>query len=448
MATNLGHLLTGIDRAFRRMHPAKVALIGYGCYMGLGWLLLCLPWARHASSGGALDQLFTATSAVSTTGLVTQSVSGDYTFFGQLVILLLIQLGGVGYMTVGSFVILSRKSELSDVRAEVGRLVFSLPASFRFKEFIGQVVLFTLVIEAVGAGALYAVFRQCGVADPAWNAVFHSVSAFCTAGFSLFDTSFEGFAGNFWLNAVIAVLSYLGAIGFIVFADFWRMITGKSDEMTLTSKVILAFTLYLSVGATLLLFVAEPTIRERPLDERLMCAVFQAMTAMTTVGFNTVPIGTFSKATLLLLTVLMVIGASPSGTGGGVKSTTVSAVLGVMRSAIRGEQEVSFWKRPVPLARVWTAVAGLGFYLTTLVVGTYLLELTESTSFDQNLFEAASALGTVGLSTGITASLTNLGKLIIVLLMFCGRIGPLTFSIALFCRSVPVSPARDNDLAV
>ena len=155
-----------------------------------------------------------------------------------------------------------------------------------------------------------------------------------------------------------------------------------------------------------------------------------------------------SKASLLLVIVLMVIGASPAGTGGGLKSTTFSAILGVMRSAVRGEKEVRFWGRPVPLERVWTAVASLGFYLGALIVGTYLLELTETSRFDQNFFEAASALGTVGLSTGITASLTAMGKLIVIGLMYCGRLGPLTLGMALFLQRQEEDKDRDNDLAV
>jgi trk system potassium uptake protein len=245
-------------------------------------------------------------------------------------------------------------------------------------------------------------------------------------------------------------LAYLGAIGFIVCLDFWNIITRRTGAMTLTSKIILWSTFWLALGGTLVILLGEPTIQDKPLDQRILAAFFQTMTAMTTVGFNSVNIGALSKASILVLIILMVIGSSPSGTGGGLKCTTFTAVLGVMRSAIRGEKEVRFWDRPVPLERVWTAVGSLGFYIGVLVVGTYLLELTESSPFDQNLFEAASALGTVGLSMGITASLTAVGKLIIILLMFAGRLGPLTFGMALFSTTASASPAsdRDNDLAV
>ena len=448
MRRELWDLAVRMRGFLRRLHPAKLVLLGYASYIFVGCLLLCTPLAQKGAGASALDNLFVATSAVSTTGLVPVSVADSYTFFGQVVVVLLIQLGGIGYMTLGSFVVLSRGSELSRTRIGVSKTVFSLPESFDISRFIKGVIAFTLAIELSGAAALYFAFRAAGGSGALWSAVFHSVSAFCTAGFSLYNTNFEGFAGNFWLNVIPAALSYLGAIGFIVCVDFWNVVTGRTKQMTLTSKVILWSTLWLSVAGTVLLFLGEPSIQMKPLDERIMAAFFQVMSAQTTVGFNTVSVGALSKASVLVLIVLMVIGSSPSGTGGGLKCTTFSALLGVMRSAIRGEQQVRFWNRPVPVERVWVAVGSLGFYLSTLIIGTYLLDMTEKSLFDQNFFEAASALGTVGLSTGITATLTDIGKAVIILLMFSGRLGPLTFGIALFARPSPVEEKGDNDLAV
>ncbi len=447
MFRKLRENIAGVRKFVLGLHPTKLVLLGYLSYVILGWILLCLPFAQRRSVG-AQDNLFIATSAVSTTGLVTVSVSDDYTLFGQVVVLSLIQLGGVGYMTFGSFLVLSRKRELTSTRQGISKAVFSLPRTFRIDKFIRSVILFTAAIETAGAVILYFGFRAAGAPQPFWNAIFHSVSAFCTAGFSLFNNSMESFAPNAYLNFAVAALSYLGAVGFIVCVDCWRKFTGKVDAVTLTSKIILWSTFWMSVVGTLLIFATQPSIAEKPVEQRLLASFFQAMTAMTTVGFNTVSIAQLSKASLLLLTVLMVIGASPSGTGGGLKSTTFTAVLGVMRSALRGDQEVRFWGRAVPSERVWTAVAGLGFYLMMLVVGTYLLELTESGRFDQILFEAASALGTVGLSTGITPQLTGMGKLIVTFLMFCGRLGPLTFGMALTFRSGLAPKDQDADLAV
>jgi trk system potassium uptake protein TrkH len=403
---------------------------------------------QRGPGANSLDNLFTATSAVSTTGLVTVSVNDCYNFLGQLVILTLIQLGGIGYMTFGSFIILSRKVELTEARTKIGRTVFSLPESFRIDKFIKSVIVFTVIIELAGAMFLYFIFREGGDLSPLWSAIFHSVSTFCTAGFSLNNNSFEAYNDNFWLNSVIAVLSYLGAIGFIVCVDFWRMFTGKVKHITLTSKIILYVTFWLSIAGTLLLFLNEPSIQGKATDEKLLCSFFQSMTALTTVGFNTIPISAMSKASLFLIIFLMVIGASPSGTGGGLKSTTFSALWGVMRSIIRGEKEVKFWRKTIPVERILNAVASVGFYLLMLVLGCYILEITEKAGFEDIFFEAASALGTVGLSAGITASLTAVGKLIIIFLMFCGRLGPLTFGIALFFKNPNDETPGDSDLAV
>ena len=385
------------QRFLLRVHPAKLVFLGYLLYLVAGWMLISLPFAQKGPGVGALDNLFTCTSALSTTGLTTVSVSDSYTFFGQIVVLVLIQLGGIGYMTFGSFIILSRKSNLTELRDHIGKTVFSLPASFQIGTFIKSVIYFTAAIEILGAAALYAIFLDACAPEPLWSAIFHSVSAFCTAGFSLFNNSFESFAGNFWLNIVLASLAYLGAIGFIVCLDFWNKISGKSERITLTSRIILWATLWLSVIGTALIFLAEPTIASKPAEDRLLASFFQAMTAFTTVGFNTISIGELSRATVLLIIVLMIIGASPSGTGGGLKTTTISAIIGVMASVVRRRKEVTFWGSPVPLERIWSAVATAGFYPFTLLVGTYFLEMAEPTSFDKNIFEAASALGTVGL---------------------------------------------------
>ncbi len=435
-------------RFFLLLPPTKLVLLGYLSYILFGWLLLCLPISQLSPGVAALDNLFIATSAVSTTGLVPVSVSDSYTFFGQLVVLLLIQLGGIGYMTIGSFVILSRADQLSELRAKIGFIVFPMPASFRLDNFIRSVVRFTLLIEAVGALLLYLLFRNAGVASPLWKAVFHSISAFCTAGFSLNNSSFESFAGHFWINVVIAALGYLGAIGFIVCIDFWRMLARKVRRITLTSKIIIWMTAWLTVIGTLLLFLTEPSIARLPPHERLLAAFFQCITAMTTVGFNTISIAGLSKASILLLLVLMVIGASPSGTGGGVKSTTVSVLVGFMAAAFRGREEITFWGHPIPRRRVVAAVANLGFYILALIIGAYCLDLLENAPFDKCFFETASALGTVGLSMGITPELSDLGKVLIILMMYAGRVGPLTLAVGLFAAEPAESVDRDADLAI
>jgi len=428
-------------------NPARLVFLGYLSYILVGWMLLCVPFLQNAPGVAALDNLFIVTSAVSTTGLVTVGLTESYTLAGQFLILMLIQLGGIGYMTLGSSIILARKNELSPARLAVGHAVFTLPASFRVEKFIWSVVKFTLIIEAAGAAALYFAFKDAGIVHPFWSAAFHSVSAFCTAGFSLYSNSFESFAGHFWINIIFAALSYLGAIGFIVCVDFSRKLRGKVQDVTLTTKIIVLATLCLTAAGTLIFFLIEPSIQQMSPDERIIAAFFQCMTSMTTVGFNTISIGTVSKASVVLIVVLMIIGASPSGTGGGLKVTTATAIFGVMRSALRGDSQVRFWGKIIPQERVLMAVANLGFYLCALAIGVFLLELSEDTGFDANFFEAASALGTVGLSMGATPLLSSLGKTIIILMMFCGRVGPITFGTALLGRRAGTH-VQDNDLAI
>ncbi|HOW52226.1 MAG TPA: potassium transporter TrkG [bacterium] len=444
----LSRLLNRILFFSGRVDPAHAVFFGYLSYVIIGWLLLSLPAARIVEHIAPIDNLFVATSAMSTTGLSTISIADNYSLFGQLVILALIQLGGIGYMTFGSFIILSRRPDLPPARAEVSRAVFSLPKSFDIFRFIRSVILFTAVIETVGMLLLWWAFSAAGAPNPLYNAFFHSISSFCTAGFSPFNDSFMSFAGNVWLNGIVSALSYLGAIGFIVFVDYWRRFRGKSAQVTLTSKIILWTTLWMTLIGTALLFLDEPTIRGSAPDKRLLAAFFQCMAAMTTVGFNSVDIGALSKGSILVLTVLMIIGASPSGTGGGVKSTSFSAILGVIRSALRGEQHASFWGRGIPLERVWMAVANTALYLMFLTIGVYLLSLTETATIDKLFFEAASAIGTVGLSMGITGTLTDLGKFIVTLLMLGGRIGPLTVGMVLFIRKSAADEPHDSDLAV
>lgn len=431
----------------RTANPVRLVVMGYLSYIFIGFILLCMPF-MHKNYVHALDNFFIATSAVSTTGLTTVTVVNDYNFWGQLVILALIQLGGIGYMTFSSFVILSTKKYLDDRTRNVAQTVFSIPKNFKIEKFIISVISFSAIVELLGAIGLFFVFLQAGVENPLWRAIFHSVSAFCTAGFSLFPNSFEGLANNFGLNIIISVLSIIGAMGFIVCVDIWRLIRGKIKRITLTTKVILSVTFWLLTIGGVLMFLTESYGGGIPPENRILFSLFQTMTALTTVGFNTITISTMSKSAIMLICILMIIGASPSGTGGGLKTTTFSAIWGLMKSTVRGEEDVRIWGAIVPEDRVKTAVATLSFYISALVIGTYLLTLTENGTFIEIFFEGASALGTVGLSLGITGALTALGKLIIILMMYIGRLGPLTFGTALYVKPELIFDDEKSDLAI
>jgi trk system potassium uptake protein TrkH len=429
--------------------PLRFVVLGYAFYVVAGWFVLALPICRTTADATWLDLLFTATSAVSTTGLTTVSTADSFTWIGQVVILALIQLGGLGYMTVGSFTVLSITGKLPALRERVGAAAMSLPSGFQIVSFLRVVVIFAVIIEAIGAAALYPAFVAHGAPNPVWQAIFHSVSAFCTAGFGLLNDSFESYRSDAWLNTVIIALSFLGAIGFIVLSDFWSFIRGRKAWLTLTSKIIMLSTLWISVAGTILFFVEESTIASLPAAERWMTALFQVMTASTTVGFNTVPIGALSASSLFLLTAVMIIGASPSGTGGGLKTTSITALWAVMMSVVRRREQVTFLRREIPDVRVRAATANVLFYFLALAAGIYALALVETAPLADQMFECASALGTVGLSRGITSALSPPGKLIIVALMFLGRVGPLALGMALVSKATPIArESTQEDVAI
>lgn len=398
------------------MPPYQVIIFGFVTYILTGLLFISLPCAQkiHVSF---VDNLFNIVSALSTTGLTTGNISQLYTPFGKLVLLTLIQLGAIGYMTITSFFILSSGNNLSSYRTKILSAEFTLPENFNIKEFIRNIIIYTFVIELIGTIFLSIEFHKLGITNPVWAGVFHAISAFSTAGFSIFSTGLEAFKNDISINIIIAFLCYSGAIGFIIPMDIYRKIIDKNHKITFTTKVILFITALVGIlGTVLYLFNS---------DSNVLTAFFQVMSASTTAGFNTVNIGKLSTTSLAVLIAAMVIGASPSGTGGGIKSTSISVLLGIVGSVMRGQfKQITFLNKAIPLNRVFTAVASTTTYMFTLIIIVYLLTLTEHFSFMELCFEAASALGTVGLSMGITADLTNLGKIILSLAMFLGRVGP------------------------
>lgn len=428
--------------------PLQLLIYGYLGILILGVLLLCLP-IFHKVPVAAIDNLFSATSAISTTGLASVSIVKTYNIWGQILLLILVQLGGLGYMSIGSFVMLLRQRVLSDISTELIQCDFSLPDKFSVRDFIRDLMLFTFVVELLGAILLSAIFWYNGEANYIWLGVFHSVSAFCTAGFSLFSDSFIAYQDNFYLNATISILSLCGALGFIVFTDVFEVLKGRKKGITFTSKIIFRFTFWGTVTGTMLLFLSDDTIAQLSPERGLMVAFFQSMAAFTTVGFSTYPVTSIATAPLFFIIVLMVVGASPSGTGGGMKSTTFTALYAQLHATFGGKQDAIFMRRKIPEHRVRMATSNFFFYILVVCVGTYLLLLVEKAAPFNILFEAISALGTVGLSTGITSELTNLGKIFIIILMFLGRIGPLSFGIALFSTDQnELSDIVEEDVAI
>lgn len=431
------------------LSPQQNLLYGFLVYTAAGWILLCLPiFQKQAVS--ALDNLFIATSAISTTGLATVSVYDTYNWTGQFILLLLIQIGGIGYMTFTSFVLLSNKSPLTHWHQRVLNAEFSLPKGFEINDFLRSVIIFTIIIEIIGALCFYIAFTQAGVEHnfAIWSSIFHSVSSFCTAGFGLYNDSFEQFAGNTSINLIIAVLSILGSLGFIVVTDFWNRITKKTKAITYTTKTIFGVTTLLLGVGTLMIYFFEPSVMHLE-ENRFMISFFQSMTALTTVGYNTIPFGKFSLGVMLVVLFLMYVGASPSGTGGGMKTTTLTALITIMWNRIRNNKQVKFFGKVIPIERLYVATSVFILYASVIFLSTFLLAMTEDFSLDQILFETTSAIGTVGLSTGITGSLSSWGKTVLIVVMFVGRLGVLTFGLAILARRTEIkTKADEGDLAV
>ncbi len=430
--------------------PHRRLLIGYLWYIIIGVALLSLPFCS-VTNVRIIDNLFTAVSAVSTTGLSTVNVATDYTFWGQLSILLLIQLGGLGYMTMSSYVMFLLTKHFTEIKTGVLNAEFATPGGLQMHSLIKSIVNFTFLFELSGTMILYYFFSRHGVDAPLWTALFHSVSSFCTAGFSTFPDNLVNYSTDWGVNIVIMVLSYAGAMGFIVMTDLWKKITIRGYKVTFTTKNIIFVTVVLTLWGTVQLFYMEPSLMSYTVPDRLLVSLFQTVSALTTAGYNTVNIGYFIPITLLTLTSVMYFGASPSGTGGGLKSTTITATVAFVKCKLSEKRDVYICGNRLPTFRVDNALSTFILYTSILFFGSYILTAVEpSDEYVQYLFESASALGTVGLTTGITPTLTDAGKIIIIILMYIGRVGVLTIGFSMMKRMEKrTSPMLKNgDLAV
>ena len=444
----LENFLTWYKKIQVSRSPQMNLVWGFFLYTLLGFLLLSLP-IFHIEHVSFLDNLFISTSAISTTGLVTVSVYDNYNLFGQIIVMCLFQVGGIGYMTLTTYYLLFTSKRITHWHTKIIGAAFTLPKTILIKDFIKSVIVFTIFMEIAGAIAFFIAFTNSGMetSKAVWFSIFHSVSAFCTAGFGLFNDSFEGYSDNNLINITISILAITGSLGFIVVTDIWYRIKGKSKEISFTTKIIIYGFLLLLISGTVLIYFVEPSVQN--VESRLMTSFFQAMTAMTTVGFNTISTGNLSLPILLFVTFLMYLGASPSGTAGGLKLTTLTAMISILKSRLLGQKRITFLRRIIPFERLYVATSTFILYTSIIFIFCFLLSLTENFEFQRILFEVASALGTVGLSTGITGDLSDMGKIFVIVLMFIGRVGVLTFGFALLERKQNDDQSSiEDDLAV
>lgn len=419
--------------------PARVLTVGFAGLILLGGLLLSLPIASKSGIGlDFLDALFTATSAVCVTGLVVVDTLTQFNLFGQLVILSLIQVGGLGFMTVATFIFIFTGKKIGLKERLVMQEALNLNSMEGVIRLARNIVLITVGIEMFFATILAFRFSFImPVKRAIYYGVFHAVSAFCNAGFDLFGNfqSLTGFVNDPTVNIVVMLLIILGGLGFTVFVDIWR--SPKVGKLSLHSKLVLITSgVLLTVGALgyFLLEMHNPkTLGSLSWDGKLFASLFASTTARTA-GYATIDYGAITDSSKLLTVLLMFIGASPGSTGGGIKTVTSVVIFLYIISVVTGRDSTVCFRRRIDIKTIYKAFAVVVIAVILLVFVTFLLTITEQQDFMRLLFEATSAFGTVGLSTNLTPELSRLGRAIIMLMMFAGRVGPVTLALALAIR--------------
>jgi trk system potassium uptake protein TrkH len=405
----------------------------------IGAVLLMLPVSTVSGSMNAADALFTSASAVTVTGLIVVDTATYFTLFGKTVILLLIQFGGLGFMTFSTLIILLVARSISITDKFIIVSDFTTGNYKNVADLIKKIFILTFGFELLGTLILYIQFSHLEAKERLFAAVFHSVSAFCNAGFSVFGSSLENFTADPGINITFCILIIAGGIGFLVLSEIFSIITTKSKtfgKISLHAKLVVITSLILITAGLLVIFVEELLNQNNPLSPgaKLLSALFQSVTARTA-GFNTINLNVLSHASIFFIFILMFIGASPGSTGGGVKTSSAGMVLAYFRSRLQGRKQVDIFYRHIPASTIEKAFIVIILSLLIIAVS-FLLLLTFESTFNMLdlLFETVSAFGTVGLSLGLTADLSLPSKLVVIMTMFIGRIGPLTLLVVLSRR--------------
>lgn len=430
---------------FRRWKPSssQIILCGFALVIVAGALILTLPISsKEGIHTSFLDCLFTATSATCVTGLVVVDTGTHWSVFGQSVILLLIQIGGMGVVTVAVAIAMAARRKISLMQRSTMQDAISAPQVGGIIKFTGFILRGIFLIELLGALCMAPVFiRDFGVAKGIWMSVFHSISAFCNAGFDILGegkpfSSLTGYAANPVINLVIMLLIVIGGLGFLTWEDVCRN-RFHIRRYRMQSKVILITTAVLILLPTCYFFFAE--FAGLPFEERIWGSLFQAVTPRTA-GFNTLDQTALSETGQMITSLLMLIGGSPGSTAGGMKTTTAAVLIACAVAVFRRRENGRFFGRRIADETVKNAVTVLLIYLMMFLAGGMIISKVEGLPLMTCLFESASAVGTVGLTLGITPGLSTVSKLILISLMFLGRVGGLTLIFAIL-------PTTKNTLA-
>jgi trk system potassium uptake protein TrkH len=431
--------MASLSKIFKKISitPPKILVLGFAIIILIGSILLSLPIATQNGEGmNWINAIFTATSATCVTGLVVVDTGTTFSLFGQVVILILIQIGGLGFMTFGTFLAMLARKKISFRQRLLLQESLNNSSTQGIIKLSITILIFTLLAELIGSILLAIRFSfDMPIQKAIYFGIFHAVSNFNNAGFDIMGDykSFTEYVDDPIVSLVMIALIILGGIGFIVVHDIFE--NRSFRKISLHTKVVLTTTAILLVAGSVLIFALEynnpKTLGPLSLGGKLLASVFQAVTPRTA-GSNTLNIPDLTISTLFLTIIFMFIGASPGSTGGGIKTTTFATLMGAAWSQIKGKRDVEFFKLRIIPTMIYKALTITLIAMLLIIVVTMLLSITEKTNdFLKILFETVSAFGTVGLSMGLTPGLTVFGKIIISVTMFVGRLGPLTVAIAL-----------------
>ncbi|WP_246469420.1 TrkH family potassium uptake protein [Cohnella nanjingensis] len=416
--------------------PPRILTLGFALIIMVGAQILSLPIASATGERTPfIDALFTATSATCVTGLVTVDTGTHYSTFGQIVILLLIQIGGLGFMTMATLFAFFLKRRISLKERLILQEALNQSDMEGIIRLVRKVVLYALTIE--GVGALLFTIRFLFDMRPGravYAGIFHAISFFNNAGFDIMGEfrSLTDYVDDPLVNIVTMLLIVTGGLGFVVLSDLTDL--GKRKRLSLHTKVVLSMSGFLILFGAVVIFLFEysnpGTMKQLPLGTKILSAFLQSVSPRTA-GVNTLDLASLRQATQFFIVILMFIGASPGSTGGGIKTTTFAALLGAVWAMIRGREDVVMFRYRLAQERVNKALTLTLLALALVITATMILSTTEDHHFLMILFEVTSAFGTVGLTMGLTTQLTLTGKIIIILMMYIGRLGPLTLGYAL-----------------
>lgn len=428
-----------MSKLLRTATPIQLLVLGFAAIVLVSAALLAMPFSSSRGQFNSYtDCVFMTSSAISTTGLVVLDIGKDFNLFGQLVMLIVIQIGGIGYMCFLPLIVVGLfGGRLSIGTRMVLRESMARPSWLDMVKFAKVIVISTFVIEGLGAFllALYWL-RTMPLGHAVYAGIYHSINAFCTAGMSIWTANMMPVQSAVMPNIVLSVLELSGGIGFFVLYDIARQskraVRGIHPRtLTTHSKLALAVTGIVVAIGTLVILGTEWHKPGLSTVDRILTASFQAISASTTTGFNTVDIGAYGTPALFMLAVLMFIGASPNSTGGGIKTTTLGLMLAGLWALLRGREDVTMFRRRIPHNILQSAFSLTMAAMLWSVVITGIMVIIEPWTFMQTVFEVISAFGNVGLSTGITTELTTLSRILLSATMFFGRLGPLAIGFSL-----------------